>query len=373
MKKILAICVITFIILPACWLFYRFRSNQETLIPKPYILSSKAYKNLEVDAPILIIGDTMANRLASFKDTLAAKISKNLSKPIKIKTLAIDGEGIHRTLEKMKKLERLPLIIIYMGNTDQGREATFKISEIKTIEANLKLYQDPEIRSLLMALPIVSKFIYSPIELIKLKEEIKISKKKLPDDILERKLTLDYKLYETTLDQFMNFIVKRSSFLIPITTPLNLLEKPKANCYGSMDPTMQQDLELIKDKIKVQDFKGAYNMSRELALINPSHATSLFLHGFVSFKLNRFAESQKFLEHAIAFDCGNIRGNPIYNSILKKVAKNNRIEYLDYSQYLVDQSQINYTFIDETYPQDFYMEKLTDMLSLRIKTLLKLD
>lgn len=373
MKKVLTTCIILFIILPACWLFYRFKSNQETLIPKPYIISSKAYNKIEIDAPILIIGDRIAARLATFKADLAAKISEKLSKPIKIDSLALDGEGIHRTLKKIKKLERLPLIIIYIGNTDQGKEATFKISEIKKIESNLKLYEDPEIRSLLMALPVVSKFIYSPIKLTKMQEEIKISKKRLPDHIFQRKSALDYKLYETTLEQFMGYIVKRSSFLIPITTPLNLLEKPKANCYGSMDPSTQEDLELLKEKIKNLDFKGSYNISRDLALINQSHATSLFLHGFVSFKLNRFAESQKYLERAIAFDCGNTRGNPIYNNILKKVSRNNRVEYLDFSQYLVDQSQINYTFIDDIYPQDFYMEKLTDMLALRIKTLLKLD
>ena len=373
MKKFLATCIILFIVLPALWLGYRYSSNQKTLIPKPYLFSSKVQKKYEIDAPILIVGDKIAGRLTSFKKQLATKISVNLSKPIKIDSLAKEGEGLHRTFEKMKSLERLPLIIIYLGNTDENKERKFRIKDIKTIEANLRLYRDPKIRSTIMALPIVSKFLYAPTKLVRLGEDIKRPNKVLPDNLLQRKLALDYKLYEATLDQFFNFITKRGSFLIPVTTPLNLLEKPQKNCYGSLDPITEEDLKILKDKLKQKDYKGAYNISKDLALINQSHATSLFLHGFVSFKLNKFTESQKYLERAIALDCGNLRGTPIYNSILRKVAKTNKLQFLDFHQYLVDQSQINYTFIDSTYPQDFYMEKLTDILALKIRTLLKLN
>ena len=373
MKKILALCIIALIVVPLSWLGYRYSQNETTLIPKPYSFTPGIYRGIEADAPILIVGDAMAVRLSKFSSMLANKISVNLSKPIKIESLALEGEGLHRTMEKVSKLERPPLIIIYLGNIDESYENIFKNSDISTIEANLSLYQDPEIKSLVMALPEVSRFVYAPVEKVVLTKEIKPAKRSLPDHILQRKLALSYKIFEAQVYEFFNFIMKRNSFLIPITTPLNLLRKPGANCYGSLNPSTEEDLRTLKQKIKEKDYKGAFNLSRELALINQNHAVSLFLHGFVSFKLNRFEESQKYLERAMAFDCSLPRGNPIYNNIMRKAATANGFQFLDFHQYLVDQSQVNVTFIDDVYPQDFYMEKLTDMLSLRIKTLLKLN
>lgn len=373
MKKILALCIVILIIAPIAFFGLRYSKNQSTLVPKPYRFSKLAYQSQEVDAPILIIGDSMAARLEKFKSLLAKKISTNLSKPIKIASLATENEGLHRTFQRIKSLERPPLIIIYLGNIDENAENIFNNSDIVTIEKNLNLFRDPEIRSAIMAIPQISRLVYEPVNSVKLTEEITPIDKEFPDHVLQRRLALSYKLFEATLDEFFNFTTKRSSFLIPITTPLNLLRKPIANCYGSFDPTTKTDLEIIKEKINQKDYKGGYNLSRELALLNPNHALSLFLHGFISFKLNKFSESQSFLEKAIAFDCSKRRGNPVYNNILQKIAKKNSIQYLDFHQYLVDQSQINYTFIDDIYPQDFYMEKLTDMLSLRIKTLLKLN
>lgn len=373
MKKVLALCIIVVTFGPILFFGYRFLQNQETLVPRPYQFSEGIYSEIQVDAPILIVGDSMAVRLTKFRDTLAKKISTNLSKPIKIDSIALEGEGIHRTFKKIASLPRPPLIIIYLGNVDENSEIIFNYSDIETIESNLSLYQDPMVKSVVMALPLISRFVYSPVKRVKLKEEIKFTTKNVPDHILQRQLSLSYKLFEATLNQFFNYTSKRSSFLIPITTPLNLLRKPGANCYGSLDPSTEKDLEQVKQKLTAKDYKGAYNLSKEVALINQSHASSLFLHGFISFKLNQFGEAKDYLEKAIAFDCSKPRGNPIYNSILKRVAKNNGYQFLDFHQYLVDQSQINYTFIDDLYPQDFYMEKLTDMLSLRIKSLLKLN
>lgn len=373
MKKIVTLCIVAFIIAPVAFFAYRYSQNQSTLVPKPYRFSKTAYKSQELDAPILIIGDSMGIRLTKFKSLLAKKISINLSKSIKIDSFATEGEGIHRTFHRIKSLEKPPLIIIYIGNIDESTEDLFKSSDISTIEKNLNLYQDPRVRSAIMAFPEVSRLIYEPVTPAKLTEKIVESNKEYPDHILQRRLALTYKLFDSTLEDFFNFATKRGSFLIPITTPLNLLRKPGSNCYGSFDVTTAPDLEIIKEKINQKDYKGGYNISRDLALINPNHSLSLFLHGFISFKLNKFSEAQTYLEKAIAFDCSKRRGSPIFNNILKKNASKYSIQYLDFHQYLVDQSQINYTFIDDIYPQDFYMEKLTDMLSLRIKTLLKLD
>jgi len=122
----------------------------------------------------------------------------------------------------------------------------------------------------------------------------------------------------------------------------------------------------------MRDYKGAYTISKELALINPSHAQILHLHAMVSKKLNYFDQAQNHGEKAIAFDCGNKDGNPIFNVILKRLSKQYQYNYFDFHQLITDESQHNPTFLDDIYPQDVYFNKMINLISVKIKRRLKL-
>jgi hypothetical protein len=372
-KKILLYCLAAIFLIPTFIISYKLLQNKTSIVPFPYeFIANKEKIDLE-KAPILIIGDSMGVKLSNFKKVLSQKISKNMSKPIRIHSLAKNGAGIHRTLETIKSLGQLPLIIIYIGNTDQSVEKIFRYNDIKTIEQNMKLYNNPMIQSVLMAFPVLSRLLYLPVKSVKLGDKIKRAKRDLPDALYQLIMGLKFKLYEASVAELFKYSTKNSSFIIPITTPLNLKRKPSKSCYASLDPSTKTDLKSLKKKLKIRDFKGAYNLSHDMALINSTHASSLFLHGYTSLKLNKFKESQKYFEQSMAFDCKNFTGSPVFNEILKKQANLRGIQYLDFHQYLVDQSYFNHTFFDDHIPQNFYMEKLTDMLALRIKTLLKLN
>lgn len=373
MKKFLLYCVAAIVLVPTALISYKLLVNKTSIVPFPYEFSQDSPK-IDLDkAPILIIGDSMAVKLAKFKEVLSKKISKNMSKPIRIHTLAKNGAGIHRTLHSIKSLGQLPLIIIYIGNSDEPVEQIFKYTDIRAVERNMTFYNHPLIQSLLMAAPVLSRLIYFPVKKVQIKDRISKSTKEFPDSTFQKVMGLKFKLYEASISELFKYSAKNSSFMIPITTPLNLKRKPSKSCYGSLDPSTKSDLVALKGKLKKRDFKGAYNLSHEMALINSTHASSLFLHGYTSLKLNKFKESQKYFEQSMAFDCKNFTGNPVFNEILKKQATLNGIQYLDFHQYLVDQSYSNHTFFNDNMPQNFYMEKLTDMLALRIKTLLKLN
>lgn len=350
----------------------RYMKNRQSITPLPFYFSANTYETNEVDAPILIIGDRLGERLSTFKNQLAEKISINLAKPIKIQTLANEGDHIHRTLQKVKKLKRVPLIIIYIGNSDQSFEKTFHTKSIAKIQNNIALYENDYIKTALMIYPKLSRLIYWPLNYVNLNEKVNKDETEYPDHIFQIRTALNYKLYEYGLDEFFNLAKKRNSLLIPLTTPLNLKKFPKKSCYGSLSKDADADLERLKSLIKEKDFKAAYNLSQELSLLNPSNAQILYLHGQILFKLNKFSDAQKYNELSIAYDCNNKRGNPVYNAILRKIAKKHNISFLDYHQMLADESHDNFTFVDEIYPQDFYLEKIVNILSTKIKKRLRL-
>lgn len=376
MKKILLLCLALIIFAPLAYFGNRYLQNKSSIIPYPFDINPALNKDITSNTPIIIVGDMMAKRLATFAKDLSQKISGDIEKPIQIESFATEGEGLHRTLVKVKSLKRLPFVIIYIGNIDNGKEQIFINKDMNVILENLQRYYDPLLQSIMMMAPLTSRFIYKPIQYQKISKNI-VPDKFLTsgsDPLFQKRMEVNFKLHEAMLNDFFKYTIKANSVVIPITTPLNLKLKPKKSCYGSFDESTHEDYKSIISLIKQKDFKAAYNLSSELVLINASHASTQYLHGVVSEKLNMFSEAQKHYELAMAYDCGSIgRGSPIFNAILKSTSKKNGLTYLDFHQYLTDQSKTNHTFIDELYPQDFYLDKLTDMLALRIKKLLKLD
>ena len=119
------------IICAAAFLSYRYTKNPVSQVPRPYIFKESIIKKNSSNAPILIIGDRLGNRLSKYKNMMADTISSNLSKKVEIVSIAMDGEGIHRTLEKIKKLGKLPLITIYIGGSEESYEQSLYASLLK--------------------------------------------------------------------------------------------------------------------------------------------------------------------------------------------------------------------------------------------------
>ena len=148
MKKILILCIAIIILIPTIFLGYRYTNNITSEIPYPFRINPNLHKDIETDAPIIIVGDMMAKRLATYTKALSQKISGDIAKPIKIQSFATDGEGLHRTLDKIKKLKQLPFVVIYLGNLDNNLEKTFNNKDMTDILENLKQYYDPLIHFL---------------------------------------------------------------------------------------------------------------------------------------------------------------------------------------------------------------------------------
>ncbi len=357
-------------VVPIVFLGIRYTSNQESEVPYPYVF--KEQPRTETQAPILIIGDRLGKRLASFSNYLAETISTGLSKPIKIDSIATEGEGLHRTLQKIKSLNKLPLITIYLGGSEEFHEQRFLTRDSNKILKNFNLYADDRLKTMLMIFPKISKFLYNTVHYKFLDAEINKDSNEYSDTITQKRNIIHFKLYEQEIDEVFSYLKEHNSYLIALTQPLNFDIAPKRNCAGSIDELSRNKLKEVIGLIKKKDFKSAYSISKDLTLIANASAKIHYIHGKVAKNLGKKKEAIQSLKLAMAYDCEQWRGSLIYNQILKQAARNNDVLLLDFQKMLEEYWTKNILFQDEIYPQNYYFERTAEVLAARIKKLLKL-
>lgn len=374
MKKILiTLLLLPFLIVGVLYIT-RYKKNLDQITPYPFYISRDAYKSVkELDyIPILLVGDKMALRMKTFIPEIQELISKNLTKPVKIKTLAIDGENIHRTLAKIKQLKKMPLIILFMSNLDAEVESIFNSNQLSEINENIKLYNDDFLKSLMMIFPFTARFIYKPIKLTVLKENIVPDINIYPEEVFLKRKEVSFKLYESSLDELIQFTKKRNSIIIPITSPLNLKIPPKSACYGALNQDFFGDYLKFNKMYEQNKMRDALEIGKDLVLVAPNHSNILFRYAKALHSMNMMTNAQTFYENAYAYDCSKRFGHPVYNSILKKVSNKNRVKYFDFHQLVTDASMRDESFTEDIYPQDVYFEKLAKAIAMDIKSILRL-
>ena len=370
--KVLLALVVVCILVGGYFLYARQSKNIVSTVPYPYYFKDFKTTDYDNNAPILIIGDRMAKRLELFKDQLAKKISTNLSKPIKINVIAKDGLSLPRVLNQIKSYGRLPFIIIYAGASQEYLEKRFSIEDIDTIEKNFGLYDDLEVQTLLTIFPSLSKYIYHPLKYETYGEKIKEDEKKYTTEEFLKRNIFTYKLFERELKELFTYAKENNSYLIALTSPINLEVKPKKVCSGELDEFTQKSFDKMMSFLKEKDYKQAYSISKNLSLIASNNALIHYLHGMTSKALAKYQEAQRSLSIAASFDCINYRANPVYNSIIKKIAKETNTLVFDFNELVYSSWGENVLFESELYPQNLYYQKLTNILAIKIKRILKL-
>lgn len=359
--------------LSAC-IYYanRYMKNDGNITPYPFSYSQSTGENFEIDSPILIIGDQLGIRLHQFKSTLSRKISTNLSKEIKIQTMATENLSLVRIVDQIKKLEKLPLIIIYLGNNNEKFEKLFSNRNIKTILKNFKYYDHDIYRSLMMIFPQASRLIYKPIKKITISNKITQDTSKYSDPAYQLRNVVHFKIYESLMDEFLRYAKKNNAIVIPVTTPINFELPPKKSCYGSISEEGLASYQKVKSLLKKRDFKNAYRQSKELVAFHPYNTDLIYQHAQIAQANNKIAEAKKYYGLSTVYDCGRKHSNAVFNNIIRKKARKYDYSYIDFYELVLDQSFLDSTFLDEIYPQDIYFEKLAGLLAEKIKKLLKL-
>lgn len=350
--------------------FQRYRSNPQQIFPYPYEFKSQA-QAVKLDAPILIVGDRMGAYFAKFAPELASTISSNLAKPIKIQSLAKPHHALHRTLHEIKALVDAPQIIIYQGASEEFNELKFNPSEKKLIKKNFNFYQDDKVETALILYPWLSRIVYEPHKRVVLGDTPELLAEIPEADYVER-LDTELLLFEQQLIQLVNLSKDRNSLLILTTTPLNFDIAPKKVCEFTATIEIEKEIRSLEDLLTENNPKAAYSRSSQLIKQYSANAQLLFTHGQIAKRLGLMDEAKNSFLQATAFDCDPWRSNAVYNSIIRKVAKNHQVILFDFALLLENEWNNNITFFDEIYPQNLYYDQGMKQLGLVIKQILKL-
>ncbi len=350
-------------------------SHPETLIPYPYKVSYGLpldYQQIS-DSNVLIVGDRMGKYFAKFKDLFLSEGSKNLTTTLKLYDWSEDNEPIYRTIAKLKALKKLPPIVIYHGASTELYETHFNVSDNKIIKDNFEIYKDPVLVSAMMALPFLSRLLYSRPQIITIDGN---SPAKESDEIfasakMQINMELKYKLYETEVEQLIKLVQKRKSHPILVTTPINYLEPAKSTCANATTPSVESKLDEIEQLFSNGDYKTAFVEADELSKVAVGNSKVLFWLGKLFKYTGNNRAALKTLKTSAALDCSSWRGSPIFNAIISKKTKSLGAKLLDFDSIVYQQYWNEDLFLDSIYPNNQYYEQASEIMSKYINELVQ--
>ncbi len=373
MKKVLSLLILTAVgvlLTGGFFVLTRYKQNPEQIVPYPYSFKEAA-PAIELSAPILITGDRMGVYLAKFQVELASSISVNLSIPIKVQSIAKEGHALHRTLHDLRGLTKWPQILIYQGASEEFRENKFELAEVKKIQKNFSIYSDDRIETAMLLYPWLSRIIYEPIRRVSLTEEPIFLEEITQENYLSR-LETELLLYEQQLLELVDLSKDRNSLLILTTTPINLDISPRKICTFTNTDDLEKEIVDLRDLLKKNDPKTAYGISSKLIKQYTGNAQLLYIHGQIAKRLGLLDEARSALLESSSYDCEPWRATEVYNSITRKVAKDNQVILFDFAKLMEQEWTQNTTYFDEIHPQNLYYDYAMKQMGMLIKGILKL-
>ncbi|MBF0359935.1 MAG: hypothetical protein HQK49_02935 [Oligoflexia bacterium] len=358
----------------AGYISYRYYISPTQTIPYPYFFPEKEVTNFTSelnpdDLPqILVIGDRLGKNLKNFTDKLAESLANETRATIKISVLAENNEGLHRTIYRLKRLKLLPPVIIYNGGTQELFEKKFHIREANKILSNIKTYQDDKVKTLLQLVPVLSKFIYHPLDRVKLKSEPYEDTSEYAAQERGQRMEISYKLYEMEMEELIQYVSSKGKNLILINVPINFSIYPKVVCENSSSDNIIKLQNEYFELLKNENYKDAYNGLIELKNIMPGNALTYFMLGKACKNIGKFKEAVENFELSSSYDCSIWRGNAIHNAIIERYAQKYNLPLLDFHLIVnKDFAQEDNLFLDEILPQHTYYQKLMEDLKKQLK------
>ncbi len=359
--------------------FFNEYSNKRTVItPYPYyfngINDSKATKELALaeNAKILIMGDMMGEALSKYTPDIMDDLAKNYKYPPTIYNWSKAHEGLHRTLNKLKSLKKIPTIIIYHGASSELYEQTFAVTDKDSIFKNFSLFDDEKLISLIITFPWLSKIFYKKMDYFEI-GAIKEYKNVLPGNLKLDEKEISFKIFDYELKELIEFAHDHKSHLILLTTPLNLELRPKEICSNTTSKDIVDLQNEIEELLKIGNYKQAYPKALALSEATVSNALSFYLLGKAAMGLGNLAEARSSLAKSSVFDCSNWRGNAVLNAIIKKNALKYQLPLIDFDMDLSSALSKDGLFIDEIFPQSMFYQTMISELKNNLKKILSIN
>lgn len=352
-------------------LFY-LRSSEE--YPYPYqFANSFMYSNkVEIsNSDIIFLGDKMGVQLGKYENEIQKYVKTKTQ--LKFKNLSLPGEGLHRTLLKLKNLSSKPKLIIYHGGSDEFRETVYLFSQIKKIQANIQRFKSPITRGISSKASWITKIIFTPMEKKIIPIDIPQTKTIVPKEFQFLNFEINNSLYYLHLHELIHYSKLQNIPLLIITTPINLEIMPKSVCLASSNKEIMNLQNEIFQLYKNQEYKLALSRVKELVTVSKGNALNYYLLGILEAKNGLWDDSRMSLEMASSFDCGFWRTNLVNNQILIDIANKNEIKVIDFHAMIHLFWGKNTLFVDEIYPQHLYYTLLAQAIGESINSFLEKD
>lgn len=358
-------------------LFIRIKNKPTTIHPFPYFVDSAQYMSPELkeirSSDILIVGDRLGLHLDKYIPEVNETLSKNLRNQLRIYNWSSKGEGLHRTLKKLKVLKQLPPIVIYVGGSEEFYEERLLTADKKVHDYNMKIFKDDRYSSILMTFPPISKVLYKkPLKYFYLDKNVKPFPKASSALVSQTRAELIYNFYSIELDALATLSREKGSTFIYVTSPINLEIAPRIVCDNAVSNTIIAEQADIQQLIESGQSKEATGRLKKLLSQSIGNAQTYYLLGKAQLNQGLLKDAKENLAMAATYDCGNWRGNAIFNTLMNRNAKKNGIKAIDFSEIVTRGLGRNITFEDEYYPQSIYYNKLQKELILTIKSILKI-
>jgi hypothetical protein len=341
--------------------------------PYPYIFTKTQWDGLEeaAQAQVLLVGDRMGARLGEYLPAVNQAIDPLLRSPLRVVNWSRNGEGLHRTLQRLKQLETWPRILIFHGLSQELEEQRFFLASEQAIATNFVRFDQDWIASLIMSFPVLSRFLYFPHRMVQL-DEVTPYLQELEAPELQRRQALTYLVVANELNELITLSRRHNTELIFITTPINLELRPRLTCENAQTPTIIQEQRDIDRLLEAGLTKEAYARAKLLAENTPANAYNYYLKGMSAIENGIFSEALGALQMATAYDCRVWRGNVVLNQLLMGLADAGEVRVIDFD-YLVNQNLgRDSLFLNELYPQEPYYLRLTQQLIDEIKRIYRL-
>jgi len=352
---------------------YFFYLKPEKIIPYPYHLQNISFKdkNEASSADILIIGDEPATMLKNYFDPINAKYLELTNRTPKIFDWSKKHEGLHRSIAKIKSLNKLPKYIIYMGGSQEWSENKFSIQDKKQIISNFKMYHDDQIISLIITFPWLSKFIYHKMTYYPILDEINLRSTEVALNFDE--MEISFLIYENELQELAAYVKNKGSHLIFITTPINHLIVPKMACEESVTNTIIGLQLEIEEVIQNGQYKDAFNKAIDLERESISNARTQYLLGVTALRNGQKKLAKEAFMKANSFDCMPWRTKSVYNQFQLNTAKRFSVDVVDFENITTHAILNNEeVFFDELIPQTPFYHKMIEELKMIFSKLINL-
>lgn len=351
----------------------RFFANDESPYPYPYTVNKiKRSETLKASkADILIIGGSQGKNLNPFLKRFITEASKSLKNPLKLYNWARENEPMGVTLQKVKTLEKFPMITLYIGGSDELHTTRFKISEFPKIIKNLKRSENESLMTAMLTTPALSRLVYTPVDKAILGQTRIGNVSQIPDKAIKHLIKLHYTLYKNEVEEIFDIFKLKDATVWVAPAALNINSEPLKVCDYTESQESFDQRKKIKQYLNEKRLKEAKSMAIDLVGTRTPNPMNYYILGQTLLGTGDYQKARSAFYQARMYDCGLSYSTPIHLKILMEQAEKRGFKVVDFNRIVLNQLGRNQLFFDEQKPQNIYYNQFIDQLLQEFKTYLE--